>query len=394
MRTHHRTLNLIVTAVLLSLLLGSCNMPASRGASVWLDVPLDGLSFPAVQEIKIEGHASGPGGISRVEIWIDGVVLTTINNPPLDGDLAGFHAAWTPPAAGAYTIQAIAFSSDGVPSQPDTARITFGGQPPTPVVGCPSPVGGGPTPPSCVTPPAGCPSPVGGGPTPPPPCVPAPAGCPSPVGGGPTPVTCAPGSLPIITVLVPGTTVEFWANPAEIEAGDCTNIRWRVANAQRVVFGGVDQPFEGSYEACLCADERYSLSVTHLDGSQAKPTVDVSVTGSCETPVPVDGSPPPAPQPAVPASGLTLTCRGSQDLVWLPVSDPSGIAEYRVQAERHSGDNSWQAVSGSVFSGIQGKQTNIGVACGWYYHWRVRAIDGAGNSGGWSGWSDFTVELN
>ena len=73
MRTHHRTLNLIGTAVLLSLLLGACNMPASRGASVWLDVPLDGLSFPAVQEVNIEGHASGPGGISRVEIWINGV---------------------------------------------------------------------------------------------------------------------------------------------------------------------------------------------------------------------------------------------------------------------------------------------------------------------------------
>jgi hypothetical protein len=38
------------------------------------------------------------------------------------------------------------------------------------LAGCPTPVGGGPTPVSC-------PSPVGG--------------CPTPVGGGPTPVSCA-----------------------------------------------------------------------------------------------------------------------------------------------------------------------------------------------------------
>jgi hypothetical protein len=70
--------------------------------------------------------------------------------------------------------------------------------PPTLVSGCPSPVGGGPTPVSCTgSIPAGCPSPVGGGPTPVscspyggPPFF---AGCPSPVGGGPTPVVCSGG---------------------------------------------------------------------------------------------------------------------------------------------------------------------------------------------------------
>jgi hypothetical protein len=68
--------------------------------------------------------------------------------------------------------------------------------PPTLVSGCPSPVGGGPTPVSCTgSVVAGCPSPIGGGPTPVncspyggPPLV---AGCPSPVGGGPTPITCS-----------------------------------------------------------------------------------------------------------------------------------------------------------------------------------------------------------
>jgi hypothetical protein len=60
--------------------------------------------------------------------------------------------------------------------------------------GCPTPIGGGPTPVSCPTS-GGCPTPVGGGPTP----VSCPTsgggpgligGCPTPIGGGPTPVSC------------------------------------------------------------------------------------------------------------------------------------------------------------------------------------------------------------
>ena len=95
----------------------------------------------------------------------------------------------------------------------------------------------------------------------------------------------------------------------------------------------------------------------------------------------------------MPANGLTLGCQPSQNLAWLPVSDDSGIAEYRVQVQRHGGDNNWQDVPGSVFAGIGGKQTSVEVECGWYYRWRVRAVDGAGNVGSWSGWSEFAITL-
>ncbi|MBI9050488.1 MAG: hypothetical protein JEZ00_13790 [Anaerolineaceae bacterium] len=70
---------------------------------------------------------------------------------------------------------------------------------PAPGSGCPTPVGGGPTPITCTTlvpssPDSGCPTPIGGGPTPIT-CTtlvpPSPgSGCPTPIGGGPTPVTC------------------------------------------------------------------------------------------------------------------------------------------------------------------------------------------------------------
>ena len=60
--------------------------------------------------------------------------------------------------------------------------------------GCPTPIGGGPTPVSCSASAQsnGCPTPIGGGPTP----VSCSAstqsnGCPTPIGGGPTPVSCS-----------------------------------------------------------------------------------------------------------------------------------------------------------------------------------------------------------
>jgi hypothetical protein len=72
------------------------------------------------------------------------------------------------------------------------------------IVGCPTPVGGGPSPVVCPVPIiAGCPSPVGGGPTPVACSVPTVVGCPSPVGGGPTPVVCTAPGVPALAVGCP-----------------------------------------------------------------------------------------------------------------------------------------------------------------------------------------------
>ena len=373
---------LFIWVVIFALLAG-CNMPSSSsGVSVWIDVPLDGLTFPDVQAIKIEGHASSIGGIGRVEIWIDGALLTTVNDPPMEGSLASFHAEWTPPMTGEYTIQAISFGADGTASSPDSARVIFGGAPATPVSGCPTPVGGGPTPVSCT-------EAVG-------------SGCPTPVGGGPTPVSCVTLVAPIIPIItdtptlppLAETIIQFWADPSTVAAGACTTVRWHVENASRVVFGNVDQALDGSYSACLCENTRYTLRVTRLDGVEETRTVDIAVTGSCVTPiVPPPAVPPPAPTLMVPANDLTIACKASQSLVWLPVSDPSGISEYKVQVQRHGGDNNWQLAPGGAIS-VSGKQASVPVECGWYYRWRVRAVNGAGLTGAWSDWSLFAITLN
>ncbi len=356
-----RWLTLPYILALMALLLGACGGSPAGGTSVWLDVPLDGLKFSSLQEIKIEGHAASTGGISRVEVWVNGAVFTTINDPPLEGTLANFHTAWMPAAAGEYIIQAIAYGADGTTSQADFARIAFGDITPTPM---------------------------------------------TPQGITDTPITPTPATetlTPTATPTVPpppGAVVQFWADPDKIEAGACTTIHWHADNVQKVIFGGKEQPLDGSYKDCLCKDERYTLKVMKQDGTEEKYKVDIRVKGQCVTPeapnppAPATGdtTAPPAPSPRVPADGLTVPCKAKQSLVWLPVEDASGIAKYGVQVQRHAGDNNWQAAPGGN-QGVVGKTTTIPVECGWYYRWRVRAVDGAGNEGPWSGWSSFAVPL-
>ena len=117
------------------------------------------------------------------------------------------------------------------------------------------------------------------------------------------------------------------------------------------------------------------------------PTIHPTVTAE-----PVDNQAPPAPMPMVPANGLELSCRSTQNLVWQPVSDTSGISGYYVKLELLSGTNQWQSVGG--YGPINDKQYTVSVGCGIKYRWMVRAQDGAGNFSDWSNLSEFIVTLD
>jgi hypothetical protein len=426
----HRLPKVLDLLVLAALLLGACG-PTAGGTYVWIDVPLDGLSYPDVQPIQIEGHAAGSNPVTRIEILVNGTRQITLTDLVVEGALASFQSEWAPPAPGAYTLSAVAFSGEDL-SLPDSVHLTFGG----PAAGLERCLAADLLAPDLLLPedgatvatdaslvwaypPGGCPpegftievatdetfaaivadfttdDPLatrhsmlldGGS------CYAwrarALASDGSSANSDPrTFCVEAPPDEPI-----PAGLVQFWADPEVIQAGTCTNLYWHVENASKVVFGGLDQPMDGSYRDCLCEGTSYSLTVTDLDGMEQKYRVAITVSGSCITPE-ADTTGPPAPTPAVPANGLTLGCAGSQNLVWLPVDDPSGIDEYQLQVQRHSGDGVWQEVSGSIFSGITDKQRSIPVECGWTYRWRVRAVDGAGNIGSWSAWWSFTITL-
>ena len=352
--------------ILCSTIFLSCNVDKTVSSSqIWIDVPLDGLDLVGLEPIDIKGHASSLAGVSRVDIFINENLTYSLEGLSTQGNLAHFLVKWTPPELGEYAIKAVVYADGNTTGTSDIAHVSFGGQS---EVSTETPVVEQITPTRQVA-------------------------------------TTTPTNLPPTTSVTPETIIQFWAEPITIQAGACTTLYWRVENGEQVVFGGLQQPFEGSYKDCLCKSSRYTLTVIDNAGEQQKSTVDITVTGTCATPTPSptpppipsptppDASPPPPPTPVVPANDLVLSCRSTLDLAWLPVEDPSGISEYQVQVQRHAGDNNWQDVSGSIFSGILNKETNIPVECAWYYRWRVRAIDGAGNVGTWSIWSAFIITI-
>jgi hypothetical protein len=106
-----------------------------------------------------------------------------------------------------------------------------------------------------------------------------------------------------------------------------------------------------------------------------------------------DTTAPPVPSPVSPTGGTTLACSSSALLNWSAVNDPSGISGYSVEIQRSSDQISWSSAPGSPVNTVDDK-ASIQVECGWYYRWRVRARDGAGNSSAWSNWATFSVTLN
>jgi hypothetical protein len=363
-----------LSLILLAILLAACGgdtIAYAFGPTVWIDVPVDPLTLEAPQAIQIEGHANDPEGIAYVEIWVNGELVEAVDPLSVEGDLARYAYTWTPPGNGEYTIQAMAFANDGEGSAPDSTRV---------LIGEPTPVPDEPTPTSL-----------------PSPTIPPDADTPTEV----------PTEIPTLTPTpLPGAVVQFWAEPQQIQAGACTDIFWHVENVTSVVFGNVEQPFDGSYSDCLCNPQSYTLVVTHLDGTEERQRVDIGVIGDCITPSPTSPPPtytptipppdtqaPPAPAPSKPGNGASLSCVSSTTVMWNAVSDASGIAQYQVEVQRHAGDSNWQAVSGSPQTGIGGTSTSVSTECGWTYRWRVRAVDGVGNTGAWSEWFQFTIPL-
>jgi hypothetical protein len=323
---------------------------------VWIDVPLDNLTLTSPQPINIEGHASSPEGVAELEIRVNGDLVETIDLGGSTDSIVEFSSSFTPTEYGEYTIQVVAINNAGEASSPDTARVIISAAVETPTE-TPTPV------------------PDEDDPTPVPPDE-----------DGTEPETPEdPTPVPVIN---------YWADPGEIAAGDCTTIYWEVENVSSVVFGGYEQEFSGSYYDCMCETQTYPLTITYQDDTVEMFYVTILVSGTCATPTPVpDTTAPDPPLQLKPLDGVTLTCTSSVILRWEAPTDPSGISEYRVQVERHSGDFNWQPVSGSPFTGLTDTNLTLSVECGWTYRWRVKAIDGAGNSSTWSGWFTFIDPL-
>jgi hypothetical protein len=302
----------------------SCSPQPAGGTVVWIDAPVEELSLAGVQEIHIQGHATSPSGIRKVEILVDGELFKTLDNPPAQDNLASYEIPWTAGGPGEYTLQAVAYSADGSISQPDTARVHIGQ--------------------AALT-------------------------------ASPTAALTATDTLQPSPTLSPTPTETFTLTPTDTPTPTET----------------------ATLTSTPTATPTPTFTFTPTDRPTATPTHTATNTPVPDTATPTvpppDTTAPTVPAPAVPANGLSLTCRARQNLVWLPSTDESGIAEYQVQIERSTDGSTWSKAPGSPKTGLSVKSVEISVECGWQYRWRVRAIDGKGNTSAWSAWSQFSIPL-
>ncbi|MFC2054322.1 hypothetical protein ACFLV7_08505 [Chloroflexota bacterium] len=331
------------------------------GPNAWIDHPGEGSLVVLGESQTVISHAFAPQGIAEAVLFVNGEALSKGSPPDSLTDFSEISYEWTSQSEGLQTLQIVAYATTGEEIRSDPVTVNVVREPPTVT-------------PSTVlsttldTPTVPTTTVVE---TPPPTTTvvdtPTPTGTPTPV-------------------------IQFWAEPSTLNAGECTTIRWNVENVRTVIFGGTEQPFDGSNKDCLCSDQSYTLTIIHFDNRQEKRQVDVTVSGACETPTPPDNTPPPVPEPIVPADQQVLACKAAQNLVWKPVSDPSGVAGYYVRLERRSDPNAgWNPVN--VWGLINDKQHTVNVTCGYYYRWGVQAKDSIGNTSNWSGWSEFSVTL-
>jgi exosome complex RNA-binding protein Csl4 len=108
----------------------------------------------------------------------------------------------------------------------------------------------------------------------------------------------------------------------------------------------------------------------------------------------MEENPPAAPEPLSPVNGTGVGFVGkvTPTFKWSNVTDPSGIASYKLQISTNSTDFTAPIVSLSIPSeNVTSVDDTIAYALpkeyalssGTYY-WKLRAIDGAGNEGGWT----------
>jgi len=344
---------ILITVFLLAWGTTSCASGTDSYPQAWIDYPRDGASVPVGTPVPVLSHVFAREGVAEVVLSVNGEAYRRDVPTEAGADFISMQQDWVPEEAGIYTLQVQVYDRQGQPGNPALISVEVVGElmldSPVPVI--------------TVTP----------------------------------VITDTP--TPVITVTQPpsSSVIQFYSYPPEIAAGSCATLYWNVENAQRVIFGGVDQPFSGSYETCLCEDTSYSLTVVQLDGTEVRRTVDINVTGSCVTEPPPppaeDTTPPPVPSPVVPANGLELSCRSTQNLAWTPVSDDqSGISAYYVKLEKEITAGNWQSAGG--FGPVSGKQVTANVDCGVRYRWTVRAQDGAGNYSNWSAYSYFSLTLD
>jgi hypothetical protein len=117
-------------SILLLLALAGCSAAPASGPQAWIDAPLDGSQLPLAHQ-EVIAHGADSGGISQLELTINGSEPQNMAPPDTSAGLAHVKWIWHPPEPGRYILAVRAQTSGGEWSDPSQVVVTIG-EPATP----------------------------------------------------------------------------------------------------------------------------------------------------------------------------------------------------------------------------------------------------------------------
>jgi len=94
--------------------------------------PVGSLQVEAGQPVLIQGQATDHAGVTRVELWVNGALNTTIPSAQPGGQrLMLVDQSWNPVSGGVHTLSLTAYNAEGRASEAHTVIITVSGSGPT-----------------------------------------------------------------------------------------------------------------------------------------------------------------------------------------------------------------------------------------------------------------------
>ncbi len=348
---------------ILTLLLSACNAEApglDSSAQAWVEYPYEGSILPMGQAMLVV-YAADPGGISYIHIKVNGESLPAFAASPMTADgssrLVRIDYPWTPPAEGEYRVEAAGVNSAGAAGAFGSTRFC--------IVTCQ---------PAQAPPPTDTPTPAPGEPPTSTPTAALPIITLPPL--SPTPTATLTSPPPPANV-----TVNFFAEPPYVNAGNCSTLRWQVTGTDKVYLNGSLVSALSNTPRCPCETETHTLRVVAPDGTAQEYYARIDVYGSCALP-------PTTEAPPVDSTGPTINSFGT---FWegcsiygqADIYDPSGVTWAEFWYNLNNGGWAWIQMNLSGGSWV----SQVGIETGGFagsVKYKIRTLDTYNNET-WSG---------